>query len=419
MFFRLSCMAFVLIFLSLHQSYAMTFYVSSPDGIDEANGGTDVSHPLKTINKALNLASSSGDIIYVMTGTYVETINIDQNGVTLSAYKNHHPVIDGQELLPNNDWGSLINIKGDNNTLSGFEVKNCNINGSHKGGYAVWITGAHNTVNKMNVHHSWENGIIIQGDYNTVEDSMVWQTARQNLNGAGNGWSSGLSAARNTSSAALKPGITSYATIRHNKVFNNWGEGLSCYEADHCTIEDNDIYDNFTVNLYLSDATNSLVQRNMIYISSAPAITIRNNAHSGLAMFDEVASVPRSAHNKVINNFLYNADLSAFSWTKVENSGLHDTLIANNTIVDGNLNVGAGGSPNVVNKYSQIINNIITGKDSSISSSNGITFNKNNWAVAPTAAISATDINDDPVINKVGSTMPGGLTPDFFKIQSD
>jgi hypothetical protein len=396
----------------LQQAYAATYYVS-PNGSD-TNNGTSLSTPVKTIRQALSKATSSGDIVYVRGGTYVEAVNVSQSGITLSAYQDEKPVIDGQSSLPSGDWGSLLSISGNNNKVSGFEVKNCNINGAHAGGYAVWLKGHHNTVSKMNVHHSWENGILAQGDYSTIEDSSVWQTARQNVNGGGNNWSSGLSAARNPSSSALKSGITSYATIRRNKVYNNWGEGLSCYEVDHCTVEDNTVYDNWTVNLYLSDATNSLVQRNMIYASSAPAITPRNTGRPGIALFDEVASKPRSTGNTVINNFLRGVDFSAFSWSAVSGSGLKNVLIANNTIVDGKLNVG--GSSSITHSNSQIRNNIFQG-GGSVATNSGITFSHNNWATTPpSAAASSTNIVKDPQISRTGATTPGALTGDYFKV---
>jgi len=396
----------------LQQAYAATYYVS-PNGSD-TNNGTSLSTPVKTIRQALSKAWSTGDIVYVRAGTYVESVNVGQSGITLSAYQDEKPIIDGQTSLPSGDWGSLLSISGNNNKVSGFEVKNCNINGARKGGYAVWLKGHHNTVSKMNVHHSWENGILAQGDYSVIEDSSVWQTARQNVNGGGNNWSSGLSASRNPSSAALKPGITSYATIRRNKVYNNWGEGLSCYEVDRCTIEDNTVYDNWTVNLYLSDATNSLVQRNMIYASSAPAIQPRNSGRPGIALFDEVSSKPRSTNNTLINNFLRGVDFSAFTWTAVSNSGLRNVLISNNTIVDGRLNVG--GSSSVIHSNSQIRNNILAG-GGSVATSSGLTFSHNNWATTPpSAAASSTNIVRDPQISRSGSTSPGALTGDYFKV---
>ena len=396
--------------LGVHQAYAATYYVS-PSGSD-SNNGTALSTPVKTINKALSKARSSGDIVYVTTGTYAETPYIDQSGITLSAYQDNKPVIDGGNSLPNGDWSQLIAVTGNNNKVSGFEVKNCNINGSYAGGYGIVLIGHHNTISKMNVHHIWSVGVISNGDYNIVEDSQIWQASYSHANGNGGGWASGLSAARNGSSDALKQGINSYTTFRRNTVFNNWGEGLSCYEADHCTVEDNIVYDNWATNMYLSDATNSVMQRNLVYISSNPIVP--SPAQRGITLSDEVASVPRSANNTIINNFIYNAVLDAFSWTEVDKSGLNNVLIANNTIVDGDLFTGGGSA--IVNINSQIRNNIITGKNNSVPSAGGLTFSHNNWGTTPSAAAASTNIVGDPQIARTGSTAPGALTSAYFKI---
>ncbi|MDO9213996.1 MAG: right-handed parallel beta-helix repeat-containing protein, partial [Methylococcales bacterium] len=403
--------------LGLQPLYAATYYVS-PTGSD-SNTGTSLTTPVKTINNGLNKAKASGDIVYVMTGTYNETVSIGQNGITLSAYPNNTPVIDGGNTLPRGDWGVLLSVYGNNNTVSGFEVKNSNTTGTYVGGYGLEVSGHHNTISKMNVHHIWETGVLLGGDYNTVEDSTIWQAARRNSTNTGqvtSGWATGMSAARNRNASALKPGITSYATFRRNKVYNNWGEGLSCFEADHCTMEDNIVYDNWTINLYISDTTNSLIQRNMVYVSSNPAIpTRRNAAPAAITLADEVASKPRSANNTIINNFIYNTDFDAFSWTEVANSGLKNVLIANNTIVGGGLFTGSGGNPAIVNTNSQIRNNIILGADSAIPSKNGITFSNNNWSVLP-AVLASTNIAGDPRVAKTGATTAGALTPNYFKL---
>jgi parallel beta-helix repeat protein len=403
--------------LGLQPIYAATYYVS-PSGAD-TNTGTSLSTPVKTIKNALSKAKTSSDIVYVMTGTYTERVSIGQSGITLSAYPNNKPVIDGGTTLPSSDWSELLSVMGNNNTVSGFEVKNCNITGAHVGGYGIAIEGHHNTVSKMNVHHSWETGVLVHGDYNIVEDSVIWQNAFRNSTNTGqvtSGWAMGMSVARNPAADALKAGITSYAILRRNTVFNNWGEGLSCFEADHCTIEDNVAYDNWTINLYLSNTTNNLVQRNMVYVSSKPAIpTRRNTAPGAITLADELANKPRSANNTVINNLIYNSDLDAFSWTEVANSGLNNVLIANNTIVDGGLFTGSGGSPAIVNTNSQIKNNIILGTDSAVPNKSGITFANNNWSVLP-PVLASTNITGDPKIARTGTTAPGTLTPDYFKL---
>ncbi|MGZ3771285.1 MAG: right-handed parallel beta-helix repeat-containing protein [Bdellovibrio sp.] len=393
-------------FFFLSQAQATTYYVSTSGS--DSNNGTSTSTPFRTISAGLSNAQSTGDIVYVMTGTYAETVSVDQSGITLSAYPNNAPVIDGGTSLPNRDWGVLISVNGSNNIVSGFEVRNSNRSGAYLGGYGIQVQGAHNTISKMNVHHTWSTGFIVDGDYNIVEDSSVSQaTLNNSTNPGAQNWGSGLSAARNHSASALKPGITSYTIFRRNKVFDNWGEGLSCFEADHCTMEDNIVYDNWSTNIYISDATNCLAQRNMIYKSSD---TGNPFGGTGISLADEVSSVPRSTNNIIINNFIYNAGIDAFSWTIVSGSGLTNALIANNTIVDGSLNTGN------INSNSQIRNNIILGGNSSVTSSSGLTFSNNNWAVTPPAAASSTNVNGDPQIARTGSTSAGALTPAYFKI---
>ena len=336
----------------------------------------------------------------------------------MSAYPNNAPIIDGGTTLPNVDWGALVTINGNNNAVSGFEIRNSNINGVHLGGYGIQVVGAHNTLSKVNVHHTWQDAILVNGDYGIVQDSTVWQASRAYANTTGaSGWGGGLSAARNASTSAIKKGITSYAVLRRNTTYNNWGEGISCYETDYCIMEDNVSYDNWAVNLFLSDATNSLVQRNIVYISSSPAIPTRNNSRPSILLTDEVSTASRSANNTLINNFIYNTNISAFSWTSVNNSGLNNILIANNTIVDGGILTGQGGSPAIVNSNSQIRNNIITGSGSNIPSNSGIAFSNNNWMVAPPApAKSSSDIVANPQIARTGTTTSGTLTSAYFKI---
>ena len=104
--YKLFFIAFLQGLLGLQQVYATTYYVS-PSGVD-TNTGTSLSTPVRTIKQALSKATTSGDIVYVQTGTYAEAVLIGQSGITLSAYPNNNPVIDGGTTLPGVSWGSLI-----------------------------------------------------------------------------------------------------------------------------------------------------------------------------------------------------------------------------------------------------------------------------------------------------------------------
>lgn len=395
---KITKLIFTLFVLLSFQASAATYYVS-PTGND-SNAGTVISAPLKTIGAGVSKAKAN-DTVYVLTGTYTETVSIDQNSIALSAYPNNTPVIDGGNSLPKGNWGVMLSVNGNGNTVTGFEIKNCNTTGAYQGGYGIEVNGAHNTITHMNVHHIWETGVLLGGDYNTVEDSTIWQASRRNSTNTGqvtSGWATGMSAARNRSASALKSGITSYPTFRRNTVYNNYGEGLSCFEADYCTMEDNVVYDNWTINLYISDTSNSLIQRNLVYVSSNPAIPTRGNGgNSTITLADELANKPRSRNNAVINNLLYGGAFNAFEWTEVPNSSLDGALIANNTVVG----IFATGTKNI---NSMIKNNLVVGS-TLIPSKNGLALSNNSW-----------DSNAAPLLAKSGSTQSGALTSDYFRL---
>ena len=403
------------VFILLPAMAFTTEYHVKPSGSDY-NAGTS-SEPFRTIKKGVSRLKA-GDILYVHTGTYVERVFVGESGtenapITIMAYPGDSPVIDGQESLPSSDWSALVQIEGSYVHFSGFEVKNSNINGIYKGGMGVVLHGHHNILSKMNVHHTWENGVLIKGDHCIVEDCIIWQAARSNSSNPGSvNWSSGLSAARSTAD-----GITTNAVLRRNTVYNNWGEGLSTYEAEGTIIEDNIIYDNWSVNLYISDSHDVLAQRNIIYNTSNNIVGQRRPVTLG----DEKSSVPRSANNTLINNFIYNADLWAFWSTVVPGSGLDNVLIANNTIVDGQIIIGNNPFDGVINKSALICNNIFINENGSPWNTKGslsnLTFSNNLWSAPTVNSLSSDgDIIGDPMLAKTGNTDPGELTVDYCRL---
>ncbi|MFA6923363.1 MAG: sugar-binding protein [Bacteroidales bacterium] len=388
-------------------AFSATYYVAT-NGNDSytTTQAQNINTPWKTINASV-AKLVAGDILYVRGGTYVEAVNVGVSGtvslpITISAYPGELPIIDGQNNLPTCGWCGLVVLNGSYIHMSGFEVKNTGSGNYQRG---VGIYGQNNIISHFNVHHIIDNGILITGNYNIVEDSQVWQTCLNNVNGSSsNNWASGLSAAR-------APVNT---IIRRNIVYNNWGEGLSVYEANGTTIEDNIVYDNWATNTYISDASNVLFQRNMVYVT--PGNICGQSATLTLA--DEQASKPRSTNNIVINNLFVNTSVDAFSWTIVSGSGLTNVLIANNTLVNCRLSTGVGGNPVIVNTNSQIRNNIFT-TSGNIPSASGITWSNNLWQGArPANAVGTGDVLGDPLLAKTGTISPGLLTADYFKLSS-
>ena len=387
---------------------ADTYYVATTgDDTRTKAQATNLATPWKTLNASV-AKLVAGDTLLVRSGIYVESVAIWVSGtaaapITIAAYPGELPVIDGEQRLPTSQWAGLMNLSGNYLHVSGFEIKN-SILGNYARGVSMY--GTNNRLSKCNVHHVYSNGVLIQGDYGIVEDSVVWQSDLAMGLGHWNGWASGLSAARGTSTDNH---FTDNAIIRRNVVFNNWGEGLSTYEANGTIIEDNIIYDNQAQNLYISDASNVLCQRNIIY--RTPGNAVGPNTDS--AMADEVDAVPRSTNKTVINNLFYGLNFSAFGWSLPAGSGLTNALIAHNTFVDSQLRLGN------INSGVRIHNNIFTTQGASVPSAAGITWSNNLWqGTRPANAVGSGDVFGDPLLARTGPTGPGQLTAAFFRITS-
>ncbi len=341
---------------------------------------------------------AAGDIVYIRAGIYSEAVTISRSGtdtspITIMAYVNEIPIIDGNNNIPG-PGGSLLNINGNYIKVSGIEIRNSAYMG-------VYIYGSYNTVDNLYVHHNQQQGIFLtHGQYSIVENSRIYRNSLYNEYMKAGSNASGLSAARQ--------GV-SYATIRNNVVWENWGEGISTYEADHITIEGNISHDNFA-NIYISDATNVLCQRNFVYAN--PSSYIYSYSHiTGILMGDEKYN-PASANISIINNIAYNNLVNLHWWQGLQGGGMNNVLIANNTFVNatGNINLGQGNVIISVGTHQNVrfINNLVQ-QDGTLPvlatvSQPGVTYSHNLWSKTPLTATSGPgDVIGDPKLSKIGS----------------
>jgi len=208
-----------------HVSSMTTIWYVSPNGND-ANPSTEA-YPFRTIRKAVSMVSG-GQTIHLRAGSYHEAVNISCSGtasqpITLCAYPGEHAVLDGTHNLPGSSdcSGALMQISGSYVIVSDLEIANStDVN--------LAISGSYDTARRLNVHHAWCGGVLVNGHGagNVVEGSEVRSNSMRNENASQSSWSAGLTAAR----------APTQTILRGNRVHNNWGEGLSTFEADHTTI---------------------------------------------------------------------------------------------------------------------------------------------------------------------------------------
>jgi len=304
----------------------------SPDGSD-ANPGT-LEQPYKTINKAASVATA-GDTIYVRGGVYVESVSVNNSGIAadpirLMAYPGETPIIDGQNKLGAN-YGYLLRLYGNYIEVSGFEIRN-------SAGMCVKLNGQHDRVSDLKVHHCHNNGILISGNYGVVENNTVWQASQVNLNGVNGYGSSGISAGR----------YPDGAIIRDNFVYDNWGEGVSTFEATNTLIEGNEIRDNWSANLYISDSTGVVARDNVIY--TTPDSPVQSGSRAGILMGDERCS-PCSANNTVVGNRVTGAYRNLYIGYSVNPESTDGLTFTGNTFSESKLNTGVQINSYQPNEY--------------------------------------------------------------------
>jgi parallel beta-helix repeat protein len=373
-------------------------YFVSPNGSD-TNPGTYL-RPWRTIGKAARTVIP-GDTVYVRAGIYNEAVRLDVSGteqklINFLAYPGETPIVEGNNQLPTT-WTGLVYVKGDWIRISGFEVRNSRYVG-------VQLHGQHDQADHIYSHHNQRNGIFVQGDFGTVENSHLWKNAMINENNKAGGGSSALTTARDANN-----GITDYAVLRNNTVWENWGTGINSYESNGTIIEGNIVHDNLIGNIKISDATNIICKRNFLYMTPG-SITYGLGSNYGILLGDEIYTPP-SAYITIINNVAY-GNLKNLSWySGVQGGGMNNVLIANNTFVNAmpndenhrNVDIGSGPHWNV-----RIMNNIIVQDDSQhiedIAIDPNIVISHNLWSKPPRDAIlGSDDIVGDPKLARTGT----------------
>lgn len=356
-------------------------YYVSPNGSDNNPGTFNL--PWRTIGKAASMVEP-GDILYIRGGIYYEAVRFNTSGtismpIRITAYPGENPIMDGGNTIPG-EGGGLLSIWGNYIYASGIEVRNSAYDG-------IQVLGNYDVVDKMYVHHCQKKGILInRGQYSTVKNNLIWRNSVLNEYGHSDTWSSGITAGRD--------GV-SYATILHNTVWENWGQGINTYEADHTVIEDNIIHDNFASNIYIHDATNILCQRNFIY-TDPTSYVFPYGDHNGIMMGDE-RDTP-SANITIINNISFGNDLNyaLFKGTNV----INNVLVANNTFING---ITGGVLLRGYHQNIYFVNNLIQQDGLPplivIALDPDVSFSNNLWSkIPPPEASSPRDIIGDPLL---------------------
>lgn len=384
-------------------------YYVSPDG-SNGNPGT-LQQPWKTLDFA-GKKIKAGDTLFIRGGIYQEQFYIHNSGtetspIVVSGYNDEEVLIDGiNQTLPAHDSGaSLVRILGDWVIVRNLTIVN-------SGEVGVVVDGSHSLLDGLFVHHNWGSGVILQGNFSAAQNMKIWSNAMYNEGGRAESWGFGISCAR----------YPDYCTIRKTVAWENWGEGISTFEALHTVIENNISYNN-QQNFYISDTKYAVVKNNLAYCTPGNPIDAYETQNGILVGDEKGVPIPLgldgarypSSDNIFINNLVAGCNRNLAVGTGQSNNNLYafNTFVnsAGSTTEEFNVLFFAGRASGA-----RFQNNIVEQDDRrriATFKGSGITFSNNLWSKAPpSVAVGPGDIVGDPLLVKTGTP----FTPEWFKL---
>jgi len=349
----------LLLFCANGETQQTTYYVSPTGSGSDCTIGDPCS-----LNYGLSQLSA-GKTLYLRGGTYTQIVSFSTNGaegneIRIQGYTGETAIIDGSPTIPSSDWGVLFDLNGDYVILEDLTVRESN-------GMGLVVDGDHNQIIDVYSHSHDENGILVRGSYNIVDDCDVYNNSLSEEAG----WSGGLNVGSN--------GTATGNLIKNCKVWYNFGEGLSCYEGMNTTIQDCEVYDNYSVNIYISDATGCMVQRNLVYNTGA----MTSGSRTGIAVSSEGHS-PTPDNNRIINNIVYGTRRCFHFYNTAALEGFTNSEVCNNvfmnTIYDNTIQINNSS----LHSNTIIKNNIIRQDDTlapiEVGNYAGLDFGYNCWS---------------------------------------
>ena len=271
-------------------------YYVSPNGNDR-NSGT-IEAPFKTLQKAFDTVEV-GETIAIRGGSYNErgilrTSGTQQQPITIQAYANENPVLDGTGLIGNgnSDWGLLVLESVKNVVVDGLSFVNSM-------GCGLYARGAGNeaiTVKNCIARNCLSSAISFGADYNA----------------------------------------SSHITVTGNRVDNcsqQFREAISLRTVDHFEISHNEVSNVIKESIDAkSGCTNGDIFGNIVI----------NGGHVGIYIDAGFANTPVSRNIRIYNNKLVNPQVTAIAIASEEGNEGCDIHVFNNLIYDFNKAQGAG-----------------------------------------------------------------------------
>lgn len=406
----------------------MSNYYVSPSGSND-NSGT-FSAPWQTLTYALPKLSP-GDTLYVHGGIYQEAIDFNKSGtasnvITVQAYENEQPWIDGYYTLPGGiDWRDGYNgsqyltlaiIRGNYIIWDGVNVRN-------SAGQGLVTTGHHVILKNCMINNCYSQGIMIQHGNNSVIDNVICHDVCLSNHPdyaafASSFWGFGIAIVD-----------CSGSEVRNSTMYNGWGEGIGVLRVSNTAVRQCISYDNWAALIYVDNVDNVVIERNLCYWTG----TIGAGAAEGINISQEPYGNPPTApiptKNVIVRNNIVVAAPRGNMCISGDNTvqqpfGIKNILIENNTFVNAPDNALRFAWFNDANStYGTFRNNIILQDNGNFvfgAEYQKVEFANNLWSSAPPTPLdgSNSQIGDPGLENPYAPRLQGEVNPNWYKPKS-
>lgn len=412
----------ILLALAFSTTAAAADWFVAVNGNDSATTSGSINNPFASISRAFQPGyAGPGDTVYVRGGTYllsraqwVRTSGTAQAPITVRPYPNETAILDGAGI-PSNE-PAVLTVLGSHVIVEGFNVRK-----STGIGIQIWpdFTPVENvTIRNNTIYDCQKSGLFIghgldQTTSGVSDVQILDNTLYHNvLENQARVWTSNWH-------PTLGVLYSQDVVVRGNRVYENYGEGISLMQSRRINVTRNVVHDNYSVNLYIDGSTQTRHEGNLVYSTGLQAY-FRDFYHtpgrpalpaSGVQIANESWSnwtTPlTSSDNAIVNNILIGNRAALVYGNYQSGGGLIDVLFAFNTIYNQTetaLQIDPDTHAN-----NEIANNIWVQLGSTPQTwlsgdASGFRFHHNLWSGSAPESIaqSSTDVYADPAFIQAG-----------------
>lgn len=216
---------------------------------------------------------SAGDIVVVRGGTYSATQNVSAWDGT-SGSPTRVVAYPGETVTFSNVSGYAIETNGANY----LDLRGLTFTATSSINFAIWNNQSSNVKIAQCAFSGFTMGALALGQGTkvnagpwTIEYCRIHNCVRQNASGAmePGGWA-----------RALTMDYCDGSTIRRNRIYENWGEGIGLVGNGSSTVSENIVWDNYSVEIYYDNCRNTQCHNNIVWGNNSTFYRSGQPAHS-------------------------------------------------------------------------------------------------------------------------------------------